>query len=104
MSEAHRPGGRGEDRKMPMDKPTCTNSGIIPIIPDFQNPRIQVTIWDASGETAGLWERVREVAKLLRHEERTQSNSETLSYAHLCGALVETLESFGAKDNGPKEG
>jgi hypothetical protein len=78
-----------------MDKATTTHSGIIQIIHDVELPRIQVTIWDVPGDTAGLWERVREVAKTLRHEERTHPKSGELTYARVCGALAEALESFG---------
>lgn len=87
---------------MPMDKATTTNSGIIQIIHDVELPRIQITIWDVPGDTAGLLERVREVAKTLRYEERTQPKSAGLTYARLCGALAEALESFGTRQERPR--
>jgi hypothetical protein len=88
---------------MPMDEGTVTHSGIVPIIPDVQNPRIQVTIWDVPGETAGLWEQIGDVARTLRHEERTKSKFEAMSYAHLCAALAEALESFGTEQRRKKK-
>ncbi len=87
---------------MPTDESTPTNSGIIQIIHDVELPRIQVTIWDdVAGDMAGLRELVRQVAKTLRHEEQTHSKSEALSYARLCAALAEALESFGIQQGRP---